>query len=97
MCTLCHETHENTTEASDHAPQVAEIFRGFSNTFFGKSITGASLFDLTSRFLISVVGKYVFSEATRHGIVTSPSTIPAGLGKLVRLANLKRRGTFCHY
>ena len=46
MCTLCHETHENTTEASDHAPQVAEIFIGFSNSFFGKSITGASLADL---------------------------------------------------
>ena len=29
------------------------------------------------------------SEATRHGIVTSPSTIPAGLGKLVRLADLE--------
>ena len=40
MCTLCHETHENTTEASDHAPQVAEIFIGFFNSFFGKSITG---------------------------------------------------------
>ena len=26
--TLSHETHENTTEASDHAPQVAEIFTG---------------------------------------------------------------------
>ena len=51
--------HENTTEASDHAPQVAEIFIGFSNSFFGKSITGASLFDLTSIFLISVDGKYV--------------------------------------
>ena len=24
VCTLCHETHENTTDASDHAPQVAE-------------------------------------------------------------------------
>ena len=59
MCTLCHETHENTTEASDQAPQVAEIFIGFSNSFFGKSITGASLFDLTSIFLISVDGKYV--------------------------------------
>ena len=59
MCTLCHETHENTTEASDHAPHVAEIFTGFSNSFFGKSITGASLFDLTSIFLISVDGKYV--------------------------------------
>ena len=55
MCTLSHETHENTTEASDHAPQVAEIFIGFSN----KSITRASLFDLTSIFLISVDGKYV--------------------------------------
>ena len=59
MCTLCHETHQNTTEASDHAPQVAEIFIGFSNSFFGKSITGASLFDFTSIFLISVDGKYV--------------------------------------
>ena len=58
MCTLCHETQENTTEARDHAPQVAEIFIGF-NSFFGKSITGASLFDLTSIFLISVDGKYV--------------------------------------
>ena len=61
MCTLSHETHENTTEASDHAraPQDAEIFIGFSNSFFGKSITGAPLFDLTSIFLISVDGKYV--------------------------------------
>ena len=59
VCTLCHETHENTTEASDHAPQVAKIFIGFSNSFFGKSITGASLFDLTSIFLTSVDGKYV--------------------------------------
>ena len=29
------------------------------------------------------------SEATRHGIVTSPSRIPAGLGKLVKLADLE--------
>ena len=59
MRALCHETQENTTEARDHAPQVAEIFIGFSNSFFRKSITGASLFDLTSIFLISVDGKYV--------------------------------------
>ena len=59
MCTLSHETHENSTEANVHAPQVAEIFIGFSNSFFGKSITRASLFDLTSIFLISVDGKYV--------------------------------------
>ena len=59
MRTLSHETHENTTEGSDHAPQVAEIFIRFSNSFFGKSITGASLFDLTSTFLISVDGKNV--------------------------------------
>ena len=25
VCTLSHETHENTTEASDHASQVEEI------------------------------------------------------------------------
>ena len=56
---MSHETHENTTKASDHAPQVAEIFIGFSNSFFGKSITGVSLFDLTSIFPISVDGKYV--------------------------------------
>ena len=60
MCTLCHESYENTTEASHHALQVAEIFIGFSNSFFGKLITGTSLFDLTkSIFLISVDGKYV--------------------------------------
>ena len=29
------------------------------------------------------------SEATRHGIVTSPSRIPAELEKLVRLADLE--------
>ena len=29
------------------------------------------------------------SETTRHGIVTSPSRIPVGLGKLVRLADLE--------
>ena len=40
-------------------------------------------------FLISVDGKYVCSEATRHGIVMSPSRIPAGLGKLMRLADLE--------
>ena len=81
--------HKNTTEASDHAPQVAETFIGFSNSFFGKSLTGASLFDLTSIFVISVDSKYLCSEATCHGIATSPSRIPAGLGKLVRLADLE--------
>ena len=30
-------------------------------------------------------------EATRHGILTSPSRIPAGLGKLVMLADLEGR------
>ena len=61
MCVLCVKKHTKTlaTDASDHAPQVAEIFIGFSNSFFGKSITGASLFDLTSIFLISDDGKYV--------------------------------------
>ena len=59
MCTLCPETHENTTEATGHAPQVTEIFIGFSNSFFGKSLTGASLFDRRSIFLISVDGKYL--------------------------------------
>ena len=59
MFILSHETHENTTEAGDHAPQVAEILIGFSNSFFRKSVTKASLFDLTSIFLISVDGKYI--------------------------------------
>ena len=74
MCTLYHKTHENTPEASNHTPQVNPEFIGFSNN-------RASLFDLARGiFLI---------EATRHGIVNCPSRIPAGLGKLVRPADLK--------
>ena len=80
VCTLCHETHENTTEASDHAPQVAEIFIGFSNSFFRKSITGASLFDLTSILLISVDGKYVlfWSHTSWHSNLSFKNTCGAG-------------------
>ena len=37
----------------------------------------------------SLTANTICSEATRHGIVTSPSRIPAGLGKLVRLADLE--------
>ena len=35
------------------------------------------------------MAKMFCSEATHHGIVTSPSRIPVWLGKLVRLADLE--------
>ena len=66
------ETHENTTEASNHAPQVAEIFIGFSNT-------RASLFDLArSVFLISIKYVLFWSHTSWHSNLSFKSTCGAG-------------------
>ena len=41
------------------------------------------------KFIVSEMPSPFCSEATRHGIVTSPLRIPASIGKLVRLADLE--------